>query len=1550
MRRNVTVFFFLVLFSFAVSEIHAQAYALWPNSPGTTTAPTISGNVQASAMTFTSNMVANTSYSSGTKTVASWIGLVVSNTAAWGTSYTSTGTGALYEEYKISPASGYNLNMTGVELYLGCSNSGGGMKVQLAYSTDGSNFTTFASNSAVATSITVAGGGQNGLILGASSAMSTGSTSVFGSRVNYWSTSFNSATMSVSNGGSFFLRVYPYYTVATQSMWLCAAKVKLMGNASAAGIITPNPTSYNFGNVAAGTSSTAQSFTISASGLSSSISVSAPSGFEVSSDGSSYSTTATIASTGGTLYARYSPSSGTGGTGSVNITLTSGTTTANVSVQGFAYSAEPTSQSTISFGTVDGNSIVVNVPSAGNGSNRLIVAKSGSAVDWTPTDLTDYTAGTNATFGAATDQGSGNKVVYNGTLTGNGVVTVQGLTPGATYYFAVYDFNIGSAGTQNYLTSSPGTASQATASTPTLVLSKSTIAFGSAVINSTSSEQTFTLSGSYLTGAPGNLSVTAPAGFEVSLSSGSGFSSSINVPYASATLSATTIYAHFKPSSVAAYSGVNIACTGGGAGEEDVAVTGTGIAVPAPTGLAVAQTSDNIVRLTWTAPANTYEKVLVFARPAGDITHTPSGTGSAYNNANANITSAGVYSTDNYLVYAGTGTSVEVTGLAAGTTYYFNAYAYEGDAWSSAAASVSATANIHDVTSLTGTGGDAQVALNWTNPTYNGTQSNYWDEILVVARLSSANDGTPSGDGSSYESGATAFGSGTTIGSGFVVYKGTAASTTVTGLTNASTYYFKVFVRHGTVWSTGSEISTMAVPYAVGDFGTVAAGDWTTNATTIFKKWDGTGWNTAVTAVPTQTDNVWIIGGYTITYGTSSKVCNNLHVINGQLLSGGTNTSVRYLKVYGTVVEVGPSGILGTSATDDNADSFSIDVMGTNLTITGSGGTCTIMRLRTNTANTTVTIDRDITLTYHGSTNAGNAFAYYTVAGDNNTLTINAGKTLTFSPMACYNISSSSHTNGTLAQTINVNGTLTFQSGRTNTSVTPGWHFSNYLCLGITGKTFNLNVGSTGTLNVTQFYPNGTKADNTPGTGDVVNIVNNGVINCSDTLDLRNANQTITGTGTININGPVLIGSTSGITASSAAGPVQTTTRNYGASMYEYAGTAAQVTGDGLPASVTKLNVKNSTGVTLTNSLTVNGTLTVASGDLVTGANTVTLGNSATISETAGSMVLGNLSTTRTLSQSTNDVFGGIGVEINAAGAAPGSTSVTRVTGTALTGNSNNSIKRYFMINPTSNTDLNATLVFHYDDRTAELNGLTESTLQLFKSTDNGSTWVLGAGTVNTTSNTITLNGVSDFSMWTAGSSTSPLPVELTSLSASVSGRDISLAWKTATEVNVSKFIVERSINGKWSAAGEVAAYGNSSSPRSYTFIDKNLAVGKYTYRLKTVDNDGTFEYSTVMASAEIYIPKEFSVAQNYPNPFNPGTQISFELPNDAQVVIELYAVTGSHIATVANTNMTAGYNSYYLNMGKFNLPSGAYFYKVTASESATGKSYSQTRKMIYMK
>lgn len=179
--------------------------------------------------------------------------------------------------------------------------------------------------------------------------------------------------------------------------------------------------------------------------------------------------------------------------------------------------------------------------------------------------------------------------------------------------------------------------------------------------------------------------------------------------------------------------------------------------------------------------------------------------------------------------------------------------------------------------------------------------------------------------------------------------------------------------------------------------------------------------------------------------------------------------------------------------------------------------------------------------------------------------------------------------------------------------------------------------------------------------------------------------------------------------------------------------------------SFTNLIVNQSSGVlTLNNNATVTGVLTITSGSLITGSNTVTFGGLATITEASGSTVVGKLTTTRTLSQNVNNTFGGIGVEINAVSAAPGVTTVTRVTGTAEKNGSSSSVKRYFDIAPLTNSGLNATFVFHYD--ASELNGLSEPALQFFGSTDGGTTWVGMNGTADSSARTVTIKGINSFS------------------------------------------------------------------------------------------------------------------------------------------------------------------------------------------------------------
>ncbi|MDD4150388.1 MAG: T9SS type A sorting domain-containing protein [Bacteroidales bacterium] len=91
-----------------------------------------------------------------------------------------------------------------------------------------------------------------------------------------------------------------------------------------------------------------------------------------------------------------------------------------------------------------------------------------------------------------------------------------------------------------------------------------------------SAAQSYNLSGSYLTGYPDNITISAPVDYEISLSSGSGYATSILVPYSTATLTSTPIYVRLKSDlSVGTYNSEYITNSGGGAIDVDVTCNGT---------------------------------------------------------------------------------------------------------------------------------------------------------------------------------------------------------------------------------------------------------------------------------------------------------------------------------------------------------------------------------------------------------------------------------------------------------------------------------------------------------------------------------------------------------------------------------------------------------------------------------------------------------------------------------------------------------------------------------------------------------------------------------------------------------------------------------------------------------------------------------------------------------------------------------------------------------------------------------------------------------------
>lgn len=187
------------------------------------------------------------------------------------------------------------------------------------------------------------------------------------------------------------------------------------------------------------------------------------------------------------------------------------------------------------------------------------------------------------------------------------------------------------------------------------------------------------------------------------------------------------------------------------------------------------------------------------------------------------------------------------------------------------------------------------------------------------------------------------------------------------------------------------------------------------------------------------------------------------------------------------------------------------------------------------------------------------------------------------------------------------------------------------------------------------------------------------------------------------------------------------------------------------------------------------------------------------------------------------------------------------------------------------------------------------------------------------------------------------LPVELMNFGSIIKSNDIILQWNTATEINSLSFDIERrkSAESEWNKIGEMAAAGNSTSPKIYSFTDKNLNNGIYYYRLKMIDIDGQYKFSSEI-KAEIKAPLNFCLYQNYPNPFNPSCQISFSIPTALFVQIKIYDVFGSLVKTLIKETLSAGTHTYEFNGS--NLASGVYFYTLTTGE------FTSTKKMILQK
>ena len=192
------------------------------------------------------------------------------------------------------------------------------------------------------------------------------------------------------------------------------------------------------------------------------------------------------------------------------------------------------------------------------------------------------------------------------------------------------------------------------------------------------------------------------------------------------------------------------------------------------------------------------------------------------------------------------------------------------------------------------------------------------------------------------------------------------------------------------------------------------------------------------------------------------------------------------------------------------------------------------------------------------------------------------------------------------------------------------------------------------------------------------------------------------------------------------------------------------------------------------------------------------------------------------------------------------------------------------------------------------------------------------------------------------------VPVELTSFTGAYVGKDVQLNWATATELNNRGFEIQRSSNGSsFATIAFVQGNGTTTEQKQYAFTDKNVETRvNYAYRLKQIDFNGTFEYSSVV-NIGFTLPLDFVLEQNYPNPFNPSTSLAYSVPVQSDVTLDVYNLIGQKVITLVQGSVDAGTHSKVFDASS--LSSGTYIYKLTAV-GENGSVFTSSKKMTLLK
>ena len=187
---------------------------------------------------------------------------------------------------------------------------------------------------------------------------------------------------------------------------------------------------------------------------------------------------------------------------------------------------------------------------------------------------------------------------------------------------------------------------------------------------------------------------------------------------------------------------------------------------------------------------------------------------------------------------------------------------------------------------------------------------------------------------------------------------------------------------------------------------------------------------------------------------------------------------------------------------------------------------------------------------------------------------------------------------------------------------------------------------------------------------------------------------------------------------------------------------------------------------------------------------------------------------------------------------------------------------------------------------------------------------------------------------------TPPLPVKIIIFKGWKEGSANILQWTTESEQNNDYFIIERSINAAdFNVTGRIKGSGTVNAFQYYTFIDESPEYGENYYRLKQVDFNGNFEYSSIIAIEKTENElREFSISGLYPNPAGDELKIIIHTNKDIEKVsISIHDIYGRKLIS-NKEKLNSGENIIRFDLEY--LSAGIYYLSISDSENTGFKRF----------